>query len=94
MFYTSIPTLALIGPQNEHLKGKKQPFENFYCLFMERSKLIAQKLKSPGMIKGFSIDRMTIQVPANRHDENVPKKFIEEMSQIMTDRRNKLLHSY
>jgi hypothetical protein len=61
---------------------------------MEKSKLIAQKLKSPGMIKGFSIDRMSIQVPASRHDENVPKRFIEEMQEIMTKRRNKLLLSY
>ena len=39
-FYISIPCLKLYGKDNENIIGKKQPFENFYCLFLDDAQMI------------------------------------------------------
>ena len=68
-FYTSIPASRLYGTDdNKSLLRKRKPFENFYCLYLDKAQRISNSYKSPGVIRGFSIDRMILQVPANKHD--------------------------
>lgn len=33
----------------------------------------------PGVIKCYTIDKLKLEVPANRHDEIIPKRYYDEL---------------
>jgi hypothetical protein len=53
-----------------------------------------RKKESSGVIGGYGIDRMQIEVPVNRVDENPPAEIMKECKDLMLARRKKLMTTF
>ena len=71
--------------------GKQVFFEMLITLNLGKAELTGKTSKTPGFIKGYSIDRLQIEVPASRIDDAIPKKYYNELEELCIERRKKSL---
>ena len=71
--------------------GKQVFFEMLLILNLGKSQLTAKTSKTPGMIKGYSVNRLQIEVPASRVDDVIPRKYFKELEELCIERRKKSL---
>ena len=84
-----IPITTTVNEAN--FTGKQANLEILLALCLSKPQLTGQTMKSAGTIKGYSIDRLEIEIPANRIDDVVPRKYYKELEDLCLERRKKTL---
>ena len=86
--------IPITGSANEaNITGKQANMEILLALCLSKPQLTGQTMKSAGFIRGYSIDRLEIEIPANRIDDVVPRKYYKELEDLCLERRKRtLLH--
>lgn len=84
-----IPILNNMNDQS--FSGKQATLEMLLVLCQSKPTLTGQTMKSAGTIKGYSIDRLELEIPANRVDDVIPRKYYKELEDLCLERRKKTL---
>ena len=84
-----IPITNMAGDAN--FTGKHANLEMLLALCLSKPQLTGQTMKSTGLIKGYSIDRLELEIPANRVDDVIPRKYYKELEDLCLERRKKAL---
>ncbi|EAR94381.2 EF hand protein (macronuclear) [Tetrahymena thermophila SB210] len=61
---------------------------------IQKTELINKKPRNPCSVRIYSVDKMQIEVPCNRHDEVIPRKFYEQLESLSIERRKKAYVNY
>lgn len=64
------------------------------CLWIGKKEMIGRGYKRPGVIKGLSLTRMSIEIEANQFDEMVPRRIREELEEEGRKRRKRIMTEF
>lgn len=84
--------IPIVNTQNEqNLTGRQAHLEMLMALCLSKPQLTNKTMKSAGVIKGYSVDRLEMEIPANRVDDVIPRKYYKELEDLCLERRKKAL---
>ena len=71
--------------------GKLMDYELLLTMNLSKEQLVAKTMKSAGFIRGYSVERMQIEIPSSRVDDVIPRKHYKELEAFALERRKKAL---
>ena len=88
-FAMKVPVPNLGGESG--FSGKMIDYELLLTMNLSKPQLMAKAMKSPGYIRGYSIERMQIEIPTSRVDDVIPRKYYKELEEFAVEKRRKAL---
>lgn len=88
-FAMKIPIPNLGGETG--ITGRIADYELLLTMNLSKAQLMEKTMKSPGFIRGYSCERMHLEIPSNRVDDVIPKRYYKELENLATEKRKKAL---